>query len=148
MCIRDRFTYSERANTTAVRMDETVPMETRRERTKQLRILGGKLQRAHVERHLGTVRPVLFEAEETDGRMLGFTDNYIRVSVPYNAALVNAVEPVSLDRSDGEGHVIGSRVASAPAPASSAEAFGEGMAPASSAEAFGEGMAHAPAPAA
>ncbi|MCC6400810.1 MAG: tRNA (N(6)-L-threonylcarbamoyladenosine(37)-C(2))-methylthiotransferase MtaB [Flavobacteriales bacterium] len=120
------FTYSERANTTAVRMDETVPMEMRRERTKQLRILGSKLQRAHGERHLGTVRPVLFEAEETDGRMLGFTDNYIRVSVPYDPAWVNAVVPVSMDRIDGEGHVTGSRTA----PALSAKAYGEGMAPA------------------
>ncbi len=62
------FTYSERANTTAVRMDDSVPMETRRDRTKQLRILSNKLQRAFYQEHLGTTRNVLFEAEETMAR--------------------------------------------------------------------------------
>ncbi|MBS1581494.1 MAG: tRNA (N(6)-L-threonylcarbamoyladenosine(37)-C(2))-methylthiotransferase MtaB [Bacteroidetes bacterium] len=102
------FTYSERANTTAVRMEDAVPVEVRRERTQQLRILSGKLHRAFQERHLGTVRPVLFEAEEAEGRMLGFTDNYLRVSLPYDAALVGRVTPVALERIDGEGHITGS----------------------------------------
>lgn len=97
------FTYSERANTTAVRMDDAVPMETRRERTKQLRILSSKLQRAHYERHIGTGRTVLFEAEEIDGRMLGYTDNYLRVSAPFEAALVNSVVPVWLSRVSSDG---------------------------------------------
>lgn len=101
------FTYSERANTTAVRMDDTVPMDVRRERTKQLRILSSKLQRAFYERHLGSTRTVLFEAEENEGRMLGLTDNYLRVSLPYDAALVNTTVPVDLERIDGDGHVRG-----------------------------------------
>ncbi len=101
------FTYSERANTTAVRMDDSVPMDIRRERTKQLRILSSKLQRAFYQRHIGTARPVLFEAEENEGLMLGFTDNYVRVALPYDAALVNTIAPVLLDRIDGEGHVRG-----------------------------------------
>lgn len=102
------FTYSERANTTAVRMDDIVPMGTRRERTKQLCILGSKLQRAHYERHLGTARPVLLEAEEVDGLMYGYTDNYIRVSMAYDPALVNTIVPVQLQRINGDGHVMGS----------------------------------------
>ncbi|MBL7951580.1 MAG: tRNA (N(6)-L-threonylcarbamoyladenosine(37)-C(2))-methylthiotransferase MtaB [Flavobacteriales bacterium] len=101
------FTYSERANTTAVRMDDSVPMETRRERTKQLRILSNKLQRAFYQDHLGSARSVLFEAEENDGRMLGFTDNYLRVTMPYDAAFVNRIVPVELTRMDGDGHIIG-----------------------------------------
>ena len=101
------FTYSERANTTAVRMPDTVPMAERRERTKQLRMLSHKLQRAHYERHAGEVRPVLFEAEAHDERMLGFTDNYLRVSLPYDPALVNEVVPVSLEHIDGDGHYTG-----------------------------------------
>lgn len=109
------FTYSERANTTAVRPgaaggDERVPMEVRRIRTRQLRALSNKLHRAFLERHLGTVRPVLFEAEEVDGHMLGFTDNYIRVALPHDPARVNTVVPVRLDRIDGEGHVTGAAV--------------------------------------
>ncbi|MCC7503134.1 MAG: tRNA (N(6)-L-threonylcarbamoyladenosine(37)-C(2))-methylthiotransferase MtaB [Flavobacteriales bacterium] len=102
------FTYSERANTTAVRMEDSVPMEVRRERTKQLRILGSKLQRAFYDRHIGASRPVLFEAEETEGQMLGFTDNYVRVTLPYDASLVNTIVPVTLGRINGDGHVTGS----------------------------------------
>jgi threonylcarbamoyladenosine tRNA methylthiotransferase MtaB len=131
------FTYSERANTTAVRMDDSVPMETRRERTKQLRILSNKLQRAFYQKHLGTTRNVLFEAEEHLGtsagsperapavhgtdpagaaardsseaiQMLGFTDNYLRVTMPYDPALVNRIVPIELASIDGEGHIKGS----------------------------------------
>jgi threonylcarbamoyladenosine tRNA methylthiotransferase MtaB len=106
------FTYSERANTTAVRSagsrkDDSVPMETRRERTKQLRILSSKLQRAFYQRHMGGTRPVLFEAEENEGRMLGFTDNYLRVSMPYDRTLVNTIVPVTLERITGEGQFTG-----------------------------------------
>lgn len=101
------FTYSERANTTAVRMDDSIPMEVRRERTKQLRILSSKMQRAFYERHLGSTRDVLFEAEESEGSMLGFTDNYIRVALPYDPSLVNTIVPIVLVRINGDGHVAG-----------------------------------------
>jgi threonylcarbamoyladenosine tRNA methylthiotransferase MtaB len=113
------FTYSERANTTATRMDDSVPMEERRERTKQLRVLGAKLHRAFQERHLGTVRPVLFEAGEraeagtplhADALMEGYTDNYIRVSMPYAPELVGRINPVMLGRINGDGHMEGSNV--------------------------------------
>lgn len=106
------FTYSERANTTAARSamqrkEDVIPMEVRRERTKQLRILSSKLQRAHYERHLGTLRNVLLESEDVDGRMLGYTDNYLRVSLPFNAALVNSIMPVQLMRINGDGQIDG-----------------------------------------
>lgn len=106
------FTYSERANTTAVRMDDSVPMVVRRERTKQLRILGNKLQRAFYARHVGSTRDVLFEVEENDGEMLGFTDNYLRVAMPYDASLVNTIVPVELGRINGDGHIAGKARAS------------------------------------
>jgi len=99
------FTYSERNNTTAVRMEDAVPMEIRRERTKQLRILGSKLQRAHYERNIGTTRSVLFEAEENEGQVHGYSDNYIRVSAPYDASFCNTIVNVMLDRIDGDGHM-------------------------------------------
>ena len=112
------FTFSERANTTAVRppagragMDDSVPMELRRERTKQLRILSSKLQRAHYERHLGTTRPVLFEHGEGEGTLEGYTDNYIRVALPYDPALANTVVPVALQRINGDGHMVGEVIA-------------------------------------
>ncbi len=100
------FTYSERANTTAVRMDDSVPMDVRRERTKQLRILSSKLQRAHYEKHFGTERPVLWEAENVDGHMLGYTDNYLRVSAPFDAHRTNTISTVMLDRMNADGHLI------------------------------------------
>jgi len=106
------FTYSERADTSAVRPAsgseaERVPMEVRRERTRQLRILGGRLVRAHVERHLGTVRPALLEQED-GGILHGFTDNYIRVAVQGGPALANTIIAVSLDHLDGDGLVTAS----------------------------------------
>nr|MBP6313543.1 hypothetical protein [Flavobacteriales bacterium] len=95
------------ANTTAVRMEDVIPMETRRERTKKLRILSSKLQRAFYEKHSGATRPVLFETEDHDGKMLGFTDNYIRVSMPFELTLVNTVIPVELGRINADGHCEG-----------------------------------------
>ncbi len=105
------FTYSERANTTAVRMDDSIPMNIRRQRTKQLRILSSKLQRAFYERHIGDTRPVLFEhgAETAESsateQLFGYTDNYIRVAVPYDPNLINSIETVQLGHSNADGHV-------------------------------------------
>lgn len=103
------FTYSERANTTAVRMEDAIPMEVRRERTKQLRILSSKLQRAFYERHIGDTRPVLLEhGDDTSegpasGQFFGYTDNYIRVSVPFDRDLANTITPITLGPIDGAG---------------------------------------------
>jgi len=124
------FTYSERADTTAVRSsdlrkEDVVPMATRRERTQQLRILSTKLQRAHYERHLDSERPALFEAEENEGRMLGYTDNYLRVSMPYDAALAGLVVPVRLGRINGDGHIEGTAVEAAHISASSHQLLGQ-----------------------
>jgi threonylcarbamoyladenosine tRNA methylthiotransferase MtaB len=112
------FTYSERNNTTAVRMDDVVPMELRRERTRQLRILGSKFQRAHYERNVGSTRPVLFEtgnseasgspAGDPDGELMGYTDNYIRVSIPFEASMANTIANTDLIRINGDGHMDGS----------------------------------------
>lgn len=102
------FTYSERANTTAVRMDDAIPMETRRERTKQLRILSSKLQRAFYEKHSGTARDVLFETENVEGQMLGYTDNYIRITMPYDGELTNKIISTSLGSINGDAQVMGS----------------------------------------
>ncbi|MBK9419608.1 MAG: tRNA (N(6)-L-threonylcarbamoyladenosine(37)-C(2))-methylthiotransferase MtaB [Flavobacteriales bacterium] len=107
------FTFSERANTTAVRMDEGVPMNIRRERTKQLRILGSKLQREFYESHVGETRQVLFEhGDETSGvaiaeDLYGYTDNYIRVAIPFDAQLINAMATVRIGALNSDGHVVG-----------------------------------------
>ncbi len=85
------FTYSERANTPAAEMDGAVEMGERRNRNEMLRILSDKKQRYFYEQHAGQNRPVLFEARHQNGMMQGFTDNYIKVSHPYDEALVNQV---------------------------------------------------------
>ena len=105
------FTYSERANTTAVRMDDSIPMNIRRERTKQLRILSSKLQRAFYQKHMGTYRSVLWEhgdQQAEQATMEGFTDNYLRVTMPFAPTLVNTITPVELGRINGDGHLEGS----------------------------------------
>lgn len=92
------FTYSERPNTTAVRVKEdVVPVEIRKERNRMLTILSEKKKNAFYHEFAGESRPVLFEKEEKDGLMFGFTDNYLRVSVPFDPALANRVTTVKLN---------------------------------------------------
>lgn len=97
------FTYSERANTSAPKLGEKVPMEKRRERSKMLHILSDKKKRAFYEQNIGSERSVLFEAEEDGGVMFGFTENYIKVKVPYDANLVNQIKNIRLDEIDRDG---------------------------------------------
>lgn len=97
------FTYSERVNTTAAKLGESVPMEVRRERSKMLHILSDKKKRVFYERNLNTVRNVLFEHEEDNGVMYGFTENYIKVKVPYDERLTNTFQTVLLTEIDRDG---------------------------------------------
>ncbi|MCB0509577.1 MAG: tRNA (N(6)-L-threonylcarbamoyladenosine(37)-C(2))-methylthiotransferase MtaB [Chitinophagales bacterium] len=104
------FTYSERANTKAVLMGEVVPLEKRRERSKILRILSEKKKRAFYSQFIGTEQNVLLEAENEEDRMFGFTENYIKVSLPYNEDLVNTIQRVRLDEISNSGVVKASLV--------------------------------------
>jgi threonylcarbamoyladenosine tRNA methylthiotransferase MtaB len=99
------FTYSERANTTAVKLGDAVPMHVRKERSKQLHILSEKKKRAFYESQLGTVRTILFEQEEDEGIMYGFTENYVKVKMPFDANLVNTFASLKLDSIDRDGIV-------------------------------------------
>jgi len=94
------FTYSERANTPAAEMSDIVPMEVRRERNEKLRILSHKKKLAFTEPFLGTIRPVLVEYSHDTEIMTGFTDNYIKVTLPKDDTLVNTVVNVKLLRWD------------------------------------------------
>ena len=94
------FTYSERANTTAIRFGKSVPKEIRAERSKKLRILSQKKKRSFYMGQEGERRPVLWESSENDGMMQGFTDNYVKVTLPYNSSKVNTIEPVLLNNLD------------------------------------------------
>lgn len=97
------FTYSERANTTAVKLGNPVPMAVRRERSKILHILSDKKKRAFYEQNLGTERSVLFEHEEDEGVMFGFTENYVKVKFPYDAEMANTFRKVKLTEIDRDG---------------------------------------------
>jgi len=85
------FTYSERDNTHALSINPVVPMNVRHERNKVLRNLSYMKMQYFTEQHSGQVRNVLFEAPDKSGMMEGYTDNYIKVTVPYKAEWVNQI---------------------------------------------------------
>ena len=91
------FTYSERANTTAPRKEEIIPMEIRRKRSKQLRILSLKLKLKFYNDNVGYIGNVLFETHEGDF-LIGFTENYIKVKVPYKPGILNTIQKVKIEK--------------------------------------------------
>ncbi len=78
------FTYSERENTEAIELDGVVSKKKRAERSKQLRILSDKLQRNFYQKYIDTEQTALFERENKDNYLFGFTDNYIKVKIPFS----------------------------------------------------------------
>ena len=99
------FPFSERPGTPAVDMPNKVQARISTERVSRLEELSAKLNRAFTERFIGTEREVLFESTNHDGLMYGYTDNYLRVSIPYNEAAVNNICCVRLDSIDANGDV-------------------------------------------
>lgn len=99
------FTYSERDNTEAVLMDGVVPMNVRAKRSKMLRGLSVKKRRAFYESQIGTHRTVLFEGENKEGYIHGFTENYVKVKTPWNPELVNTLHEIQLTHIDEDGAV-------------------------------------------
>lgn len=91
------FTYSRRPNTPAASMPQ-VPDMLKKERTQQLLALSDKKKRDFYRQFEGTIRPVLFESDHNDGMMYGFTDNYLKVNVPYDPGKINKILPVLLNR--------------------------------------------------
>lgn len=90
------FTYSERAKTTAIKLENSVPIEVRRSRSKQLHILSDKKKRAFYEHNKNTFVSVLFESENNHGFVYGFSENYIKVKTPYSSELANTIQKVEL----------------------------------------------------
>lgn len=91
------FTYSERANTPAAEMPDPVPMEERRRRNLQLNSLSEKKRRHFYSRHLGEERQVLFEAHKDPAFLSGFTDNYIKIEVPFREGMINTIDTLLLN---------------------------------------------------
>jgi threonylcarbamoyladenosine tRNA methylthiotransferase MtaB len=99
------FTYSERDNTEAATMNGAIPKKVRAKRSKMLRGLSAKKRRAFYESQLGKERTVLFEGENKEGYIHGFTENYVKVKTPWNPYLVNTLHKVELTGIDDDGLV-------------------------------------------
>ena len=85
------FTYSERANTQALNIEPIVPVDIRNKRTKILRTLSYKKLQDFTQKHFGETRKVLFELPDKNGMMEGYTDNYIKISVPFKSGWSNNI---------------------------------------------------------
>lgn len=99
------FTYSERENTEAAEMEGVVPVAERKKRNKMLRILSEKKKMAFYQTQLGKTLPVLWEHENKDGLMFGFTENYVRVQKAFDSSSVNEIEMVTLGKIENDGTV-------------------------------------------
>jgi threonylcarbamoyladenosine tRNA methylthiotransferase MtaB len=103
------FTYSERANTLAAELDGVVSMQVRRERNDRLRMLSEKKRNYFYNQFEGQIRNVLLEHHNDNGQMFGYTDNYIRVQLPYDEQNVNKVVPILLQKYEGGEAYIGQK---------------------------------------
>ena len=83
-----------------MKLGEAVPMNVRRERSKMLHILSDKKKRAFYESQVGKTRSVLLESDEENGMMFGFTENYIKVKLPFDEKLINTFQTVDLTEID------------------------------------------------
>jgi len=97
------FTYSERANTGAPKLGTKVPMEVRRERSKQLHLLSERKKQAFYQTQIGKIKQVLFEQEENEGYLYGFTENYVKVKTPFAANLINEIVEIEIIEIDRDG---------------------------------------------
>jgi threonylcarbamoyladenosine tRNA methylthiotransferase MtaB len=100
------FSYSERENTLAINMDGVVEKQKRAERSKMLRILSDKLQNSHYQKYIGTTQTALFEKENKNGFLFGFTDNYIKVKIPFSEIFVQQKLKIKLLSFDEKGNIL------------------------------------------
>ena len=101
------FTYSERNNTEAIKFDKVVPKNVRSKRSKMLRSLSVKLKRKFYTSQIGTTRNILFETENRNGFVYGFSNNYVRVKYPWRNYLADKIVPFELKEIDSDGLVTG-----------------------------------------
>jgi threonylcarbamoyladenosine tRNA methylthiotransferase MtaB len=97
------FTYSERANTPAAEMENPVPMVERRRRNEMMRILSEKKRRHFYTQHENSVRSILIETNKVGGKMVGLTDNYIKVLLENDPVLENTICKVRLSEVSPDG---------------------------------------------
>ena len=99
------FSYSERPNTHAATLPDKVSKSIRSKRSKMLRGLSAKKRRAFYESQINTTHTVLFEGENKEGYIHGFTENYVKVKSPWNPGLVNTLQKINLTAIDTDGLV-------------------------------------------
>lgn len=90
------FTYSERPGTQALEIDYVVPMHVRKQRSERLHELSERITRVFYESQIGKTAGVLWESAKKGDMMHGFTENYVRVSAPYEKVKINTIEEVIL----------------------------------------------------
>lgn len=96
------FTYSERPDTDAITFEGTVPMQERKKRNRMLRILSEKKLNQFHRANEGRTVNVLWEAENANGMMSGYSENYLRVTIPYDASLLNSITPFEFSTAPAE----------------------------------------------
>lgn len=99
------FTYSERPNTKALEIKPVVPKSVRAERSEMLHILSDKKRRYFYESQVGKQGKVLFEEDIKDGKMYGFSDNYIKIEAQYDPLLINEVVDVNYTQLNDSGYM-------------------------------------------
>ena len=99
------FSYSERPNTPAASMQNQVPKAVRQKRSKMLRGLSAKKRHAFYESQLQKTKIILFEAENKEGYIQGFTENYVKVRMPWDPAFQNQTLKATLSEIDQKGMV-------------------------------------------
>ena len=97
------FTYSERDNTEAIHLPGIVSIAERKRRNKMLRVLSAKKLRSFYEKFIGSKQEVIFEHENKDGFMFGFTKNYLKIKHPFDTSLVNQTVEIAIEGFDEEG---------------------------------------------
>lgn len=101
------FSYSKRDNTEAFEMPNQIEAKVKNERSKRLRILSTKKKLLFYDKYLNSTLPVLFETENKDGFMYGFTANYIKVKIPFNPKYINKLLNITLKNFDKDGNIVG-----------------------------------------
>jgi len=101
------FTYSERSNTEALELEGVVPIPERKRRNKMLRILSTKKRQAFYVSQLNSDHSVLFEDDNKDGFIEGYSENYVRVRLAYNLDLVNSIRNIAFQEIDPKGIMMG-----------------------------------------
>ena len=100
------FSYSERENTKAIELHGVVPKKTRNKRSKLLRLLSASKKISFYKKNIGTDYNVLFESENKNGLIEGYTENYIRVRKNWNKNLVGRIRKVRIEKVDSEGYAV------------------------------------------